>query len=225
MRSNSLTVASSDIVLQAVPGALDMPDEFVRIPDAARRRHEQELVQQSAPFRRCYRLTLFNGHYLDCQQPQGGSRVVNLAYLAEEPLIVRENAWRWLVAGLVAFAGVTVTSLFAQLPESLALGVFAALCLVMYFALSRTRLIFRTRFGGIAVFELHHRMWNRRHSLDFARLLQERIRGAAVVLPKGDQRLAAEIAEHRRMLMEGWLSRSRYELAKKRIFSRYRRAE
>ena len=53
--------------------------------------------------------------------------------------------------------------------------------------------------------------------------LCERIEGAATILPTGEKRLAAEMAEHRRMLTEGWLSKARYDLAKHRIFALYRK--
>jgi len=87
----------------------------------------------------------------------------------------------------------------------------------------RSRIIFRTRYGGIAVFEIAASVLRRREAEKFVSLLCERIEGAASILPTGEKRLAAEMAEHRRMLTEGWLSKARYDLAKNRIFARYKK--
>ena len=109
--------------------------------------------------------------------------------------------------------------------QCVVLAALATAALAGYLVRVRERLIFRTRFGGIAVFEMAVGLFHRRQAENFLVLLQERIQGGAEILPAGEERLAAEMAEHRRMLQDGWLSPARYDLAKQRIFSRYRKGE
>lgn len=222
MRAQMLAASTDEIVLQGLPGLQAMPDEYVRVPSEETRRQEQVLELGRLGSRA--RFVLFNGHYLACDAGKSGDpRVVNLAYLADTPVRVRQPAWRWLIATLVLAAGAGVTLALAPSKEAALLGGFTVIALLGYLHGVRTRIVFRTRYGGIAVFELNAGLLQRRKADAFASVLQERIDGAARILPGGDQRLAAEIAEHRRMLSEGWLSRARYDLAKKRIFSRYRK--
>lgn len=209
------------IVLHATAGAQASPDDYVRVPDASGRRTEDELVQFAGPFRPSQRLVLFNDHYLESGH-DGQRRVLNLAYIAPDALKVREISWRWLIAGLVASVGATASATAGAGIHALVLGILALSCLVCCAMTSRSREIFRTRTGGIAVVEISHWLWGRRTSRAFAAQLVERMRAAERELPGDTQRLAAEMAEHRRMLTEGWLSRARYELAKKRIFAQYR---
>lgn len=222
MRATALTTSDESIILQAVPGMLEMPDEYVRVPAGQSRRDEYSFVQGSR-FRRTREFVLFNGHYLDCSESDQGMRVVNLAYLSCNPVRVRDQAWRWLIASIVLVGGATLTAVYAQLMESILLSVGAMIALYGYLNSLRSRIIFRTRYGGIAVFEIAASVLRRREAERFVSLLCERIEGAATILPTGEKRLAAEMAEHRRMLTEGWLSKARYDLAKHRIFARYRK--
>src|SRR5690606_37052977 len=206
-----------------VPGMLEMPDEYVRVPTDQSRRDEYTFAQGSR-FRSTREFVLFNGHYLDCSERGQDKRVVNLAYLSSNPVRVRDQAWRWLIASIVLVGGVTLTAVYSQLVESLLLSVGAVVALYGYLNSLRSRIVFRTRCGGIAVFEIVASVLRRREAEQFVALLCERIEGAATILPMGEKRLAAEMAEHRRMLKEGWLSKARYDLAKHRIFARYRKS-
>lgn len=219
-----MAAATDDIVLHAVPGAQDLPDDLVRIPSEDARRPELRLCN-SRWHGRWRGYMLFNGHYLECYCRGAPGRVVNLAYLAAEPMQLRETAWRWMLAALVMVAGATLTAALGQQVEAGALAVAATLTFVGYLLNVRQRLIFRSRTGGIALFEIPMGLFGRRRAQQFVDTLQARIDGAAGILPRGEARLAAEMAEHRRLLKEGWLSQSRYELAKKRIFARYRRPQ
>lgn len=217
-----MAAATDDIILQAVPGTQDLPEEFVKVPEEGARRRETYL--RLSRWQGCWAaFTLFNGHYLECERRGKPARVVNLAYLAAEPMQLRESAWRWLIAALVMVAGATLTAAVHHLAEAIALSLAALLTFCGYFMSIRQRLIFRTRVGGIALFEISVGLFNRRRVQLFLSMLAERIEGAYSILPQGDGRLAAEMAEHRRMFKEGWLSQTRYDLAKKRIFARYRR--
>ncbi len=218
-----MAAATDDIVLHAVAGAQDLPEEFVKIPDESLRRPEQQL-SNSRWHGRWRGYTLFNGHYLECQRRGAPRRVVNLAYIATEPMQLREPAWRWLAAAMVMVAGATLTAALEQLMEASVLSLAALLTFTGYLLSVRQRLIFRTRIGGIALFEVPMGLFNRRRVQAFIDTMQARIDGAASILPQGEGRLAAEMAEHRRLLKEGWLSQARYDLAKKRIFGRYRRS-
>lgn len=224
MRSQLIDSKDNEIIMHAVPGALDMPDEYVRVPNEDSRRVEDRFSQGGLNGKRSI-FQLFNGHYLEVSGKGQATRVVNLAYLCLEPARVRDSAWQMAIATLVLMTGAAVTLVSGRYPESFILGFSAVVALIAYISALKTRLIFRTRFGCIAVFELPvYLFWRRRKASGFASVIQERIDGAARILPDGECRLAAEIAEHRRMLMEGWLSKTRYDLAKKRIFARYRRS-
>lgn len=208
------------IVLHAALGADPSPDDDVRVPDETGRVVDDVLLQYGGPLRPRRRLVLFNRHYLEIDDDVR-RRVLNLAYLAPEPLEVREIAWRWLVAGLASAAGTLASAVAGSAVHALLLATMAAACLAVTVTTSRVRQIFRTRTGGIAVIEVNHWPWGRRASRAFAARLMAGIREAGQGSLPPTRRLAAEMAEHRRMLTDGWLSRARYELAKKRILARY----
>src|SRR5690606_431887 len=170
MRASALTTSDESIILQAVPGMLEMPDEYVRVPTDQSRRDECSFVQGSR-FRSMREFVLFNGHYLDCSERGQGRRVVNLAYLSGSPVRVRDQAWRWLIASIVLVGGATLTAAYSQLIESALLSVGATVALYGYLNSLRSRIIFRTRFGGIAVFEIVASLFRRCDSEQFVSLL------------------------------------------------------
>ena len=218
-----MVAATDEIVMHAVPGTHELPEELVKIPDFDARRVEASL-DNSRWHGRWGKYVLFNGHYLECFRRGSPPRVVNLSYLSVEPVVQRESAWPWLCVSIVAAAGASLTAAFAQVQETVALAAVSLLVFVGFLINVHQRLIFRTRTGGIALFEVPVGLFNRKAVLAFVDTMQTRIEGAGAILPVGEGRLAAEMAEHRRLFKEGWLSQARYELAKKRIFSRYRKS-
>src|SRR5690606_41137393 len=117
MRATALTTSHESIILQAVPGMLEMPDEYVRVTADQCLRDEYRF-EQGSRFRRTREFVLFNGHHLDCSESGQGKRVVNLAYLSGNPVRVRDQVWRWLIASIVLVGGATLTAVYAQLMES-----------------------------------------------------------------------------------------------------------
>lgn len=214
------SMSSQEIVLSAVPSGGALSDDYIRIPCVEARRVESSLTLTRA-LCRWQKFALFNGHFVAFTRYHKVERVANLAYLSVEPLTLRESAWRWLLAFVVIVVGVLTTALIEQWQQCLLLSIAAAAAFIGYIGGRRDRVFFRTRFGGIAVLELSVGLLQRAQASRFIALMQERIAGAASILPDGDQRYAAEIAEHRRMLSEGWLSQTRYDVAKGRLFARY----
>jgi hypothetical protein len=214
--------SSQEIVLSAVSGGGCLSEDFIRVPAVECRRVELSL-RLTRVLCQWQKFELFNGHFVSVTPYKKAERVANLAYLSTQPITVRESAWRWLLASIVIVSGALTTAVIQQGQESALLGIAAVAALVGYVAGRRDRVFFRTRFGGIAVLDLSVGLFQRAQAGRFIALMQERISGAASILPEGDQRYAAEMAEHRRMLAEGWLSQSRYDVAKSRLFARYNR--
>lgn len=216
---------SSTIVLEALPGALIMPADLTRVPDLENRQEEAVLRQRKGLFAPWRQLALFNEHYLEFRDGTGRScpRVLNLAFLVEQPETVSGFPWRWLLVSLVMLGAATVAALFREWLLLTALAIVSMICLAIYFARAQQRLLFRTRYGGVLVFDVFYGIWQRRKASQFVELVKQRTARASLALPKGEARLAVEVAEHRRFQDDGWLSRSRYEQAKRRIFRHYKR--
>lgn len=216
-------IGSSTIVLEALPGALAMPDEFASVPDLEGRQEEVVLRQRKGLFAPWRQLALFNEHYVWFRDGGGRSRVVNLAFLAQQQVTVSAFPLRWFAVSLVTFGAASAAALFREWLLLAALAMASMICFSIYFARAQQRVLFRTRYGGVVVFDVFHGIWQRRKAARFVELLRQRIAQASSKLPAGEARLAVEVAEHRRFQNDGWLSQGRYEQAKKRIFSHYKR--
>lgn len=215
---------SSTIVLEALPGALAMPDDLARVPDLESRQEEVVLRQRKGLFASWRQLTLFNDHYVEFRDGNRRSRprVLNLAFLAEQPAIASGFPWRWLLVSVVMLGAAVVTTLLREWLLLTALAISTMVSFAIYFARAQQRLLFRTRYGGVVTFDVFYGIWQRRKAAQFIELVKQRIVQASSKLPRGEARLAVEVAEHRRFQDNGWLSRSRYEQAKKRIFRQYK---
>lgn len=217
--------AGQEINFDHVLATAREPDEYVRVPE--NRRVDATLVQRSRVRGQSRQVTLFNGHFLEWiefngRRP-GRTRVVNLAFVAPEPRLRQHIARRW-------WAGAALLAVLAGLgfwwsgsAAGAVLGGLAVIIAMSAARRSRRRLVFRTRYGGIAVFELYAGWRANAVTERFVAQLQERCREAETVLPGGRERLAAEMAEHRRLMKAGCLTEERYALAKKRLFSRFGR--
>ena len=170
------------------------------------------------------RIVLFNGRYLEWTEQRGRreeTRIINLAFLAGSPSAYREIAWRSLsvallaliVAGLLFAVGQTVAALAALGVSLLGLGI----CLRG----SSRRLLFYTRNGRVVMFDLFDQRGDRKRFAKVVGALQLRGERAWALLPDRKERLAAEVAEHRRLMQEGAINQAQYERAKQRIFRRY----
>ncbi len=217
---------SEDIVLDsaAFSGAGSMPDELVRVPDSRERHLEHSFTWHALLNKRTRHFDLFNGHYLKVQErrgKRGRESIFNLAFVSAEPERRTYRPWGWLlVAGVMLGLGLAL--LWAQ-HWALAAAVTATVpLLAMQFARRcRNCLGFVSEMGHVPLFEVETIWASKAAAERFAALLVERIRAAEAVLPGGRERLAAEMAEHRRLVEDGSLSAERYELAKKRILQHF----
>lgn len=217
--------SSSEIVMEVAPGSRLLPEDLVRLPPLDTWRLERTLSQRSRIHHRQRNFTLFNGHYLEMRESLRSRErraIFNLAFLDAEPRRYRRLAWRWLTVTLALAALASAAfALGGAFPGAavLALAVLASFQVVRR---SRDQLVFFTNVGRMPLFALDLGLVSGRESRDFAGLLSERIEGASVLLPRGRERLAAEMAEHRRLHESGAISKRSYEKAKQRIFANYR---
>ena len=217
----------TEIVMEEAPGARRMPEELVRLPPLERWRLESSFTQQSRLKRYSRSLALFNGHFLEVREGRKGQQrraVFNLAFLESGPVPHRVIAWRWMVITVMSLcAGIGAMAFGFLLPGS---GVLALGVLTAFQVLRRScyQWVFYTHLGRVPVFVLEPGWLMRAETRQFADLLSERIEGAHWLLPEGRDRLAAIMAEHRRLHDSGSISTRRYERAKQRIMKAFSRA-
>lgn len=200
-------------------------EEYTRIPES---RREEASLRQRARLRGISRdLTLFNGHYLLWEESLNGRldtrRQINLAFIDPKPVVRRQLARERLAAGVVAACLVFPAVAYGPLSLALILLCVSLIMMLSGYQRSCDRVIFMTRHGRVAVFELFCRAPSRAKAQAWIDMISERARHARQVLPSGRDALAAEVADHRRMAAEGWLSRPRYERARKRILAHFGR--
>lgn len=197
--------------------------EYVSVPDGPSRRPERILRQRQPWLGSDIVLTLFNGHFLACQdrlQPQTSERVVNLAYLDARPRWSAGNLRQRLSLGAALVLPAFLAGVWSPAwAPALLVGLS---CLFAWLVMSArpSSCHFYTALAGVPVCRIDCPWWQQKAVMAFIEALQERIDGARVVLPSGRQRLAAELAEHRRMLVSGGLSRQHYESARARLLQR-----
>jgi hypothetical protein len=206
----------------------DLPaEQYVNVPEQHLRRVEAFLAQ-SLPWQdRAPVWELFNGHYLavtDRRKPAMAERVIDLAYLNPSP--------RWVPGDLKRrvqiAAALAATALLAMIfyPDSAVSLLLLAVVLTALLLLA-TRpgaWEFRTAIGDVTVCRIPASLMRRAESEAFVALVAERADGARVILPSGSRRIAAEMAEHRRMLEHGVLSVGRYQIARQRLLARLQQA-
>lgn len=197
--------------------------DYTRIPDT--RREEGRLLQKCRLRGIQRSLQLFNGHYVEWQESLSGRvnscRQINLAFIDPVPVYRRQLARERVLAGVIAALMAPVAWWVVGVPLAGVLAGLALILLATAYQRSCDRVVFRTRHGKLAVFELFCRAPNRREAEAWVDLISERSRHAGQILPAGREGLAAEMSEHRRMAAEGWLSKPRYERARKRIMAEF----
>ncbi|MCC1497795.1 hypothetical protein [Alcanivorax sp. 1008] len=203
-----------------------LADDCIAVPSSNQRRIESRLLQRSPRRDEEVELVLFNGHYVairDRRRPEVPERVINLAYLDPQPtyhagdIIIRVS-----LVGLVSMLMIIVATVLQ--PQALLMVAVAAPCLLLLALMSARlgRWEFRTATGAISVCSVSRELFRHARPRRFVELLAERAEGAQIILPKGNKRLAAELAEHRRMLDSGWLSKRLYESARRRLLKELR---
>jgi hypothetical protein len=200
-----------------------LEEDYVRVPPDDQRRVDACLVQQLPWLDSAPEWRLFNGHFLslsDRRRPHMPERVINLAYLNPTPRW-QPGDFRRRAAIAAVMAAIAAFGLLIH-PE-------AALPLLLLLVSAVSWLVlsvrpggweFRTAIGDTPVCTIACPPFRRAECMGFVQLICERADGARVVLPTGSRRVAAEIAEHRRMLDSGVLSRRHYDAARQRLLAR-----
>lgn len=198
-----------------------LSDNYVAVPPVAQRRLESRLVQHRPWQEQEREFVLFNGHYLairDRRRPDLPEHIVNLAYLNAQPSYHGGNLSLRLWGGIGVFL-LVLTGTLILAPELVLLVFVAALSLLLMLLMTGrpSQWVFSTDLGAVPVCEISRGLWQQGRAKSFVKLIMARAEGAKAVLPTGSKRLAAELAEHRRMLESGSLSRRHYESARQRL--------
>jgi hypothetical protein len=206
-----------ELTLDGLVGGGPLPDEWVKPPAPEMRKPDAVL---NAPTRR---LRLFGGHYLEITEAgKGGStRTFNLAFLDANPS--RTQAWPyvWLVVSATCLVSGAVLAAAATVWHAAALAIVGIASTVPLVKRGRQRLTFVSNIGRAPVFVIEVPWLRGQVEAAFAAAVTQRISASRDILPKARERLAVEMAEHRRMLTEGSLSPARYERAKQRILAAF----
>ena len=221
----AFAVQSEDILLDSVAGARMLPEELVQLPPEDARKPEQEHTWRSFLQRRARQYLIFNGHYLqvhDSASRRSEPAVFNLAFLDPQSLQRTRRPYGWLGASLTSMLAGTTTWWLEFGGVGAALLALSVLLLIRFLRGCRDERIFLSRYGRVPLFSVCIGGLRRARAEQFVELLSERIDGAMAILPGGKQRMAAEVAEHRRLREAGTISASYYEKAKKRIFVSFR---
>lgn len=212
------------IQIHAVSSGADIHQTLLAVPAESDWKSEMVFLQTPGWWRPGRQVTLFNGRYLEWREKSGRSdsaRVINLAFVKPEPVLQRTLAWRSMTIMVLSALVVGLSVYAAWLP-----GVLGGALLVLLSGLNSLRCSsasfqFVTRHGGVPVFALYRQRRDRDRVEKVLKAIGVRGQKAWTLLPKGKVRLAAEVAEHRRLADSGCLSKDAYEMAKQRIFSRY----
>ncbi|MZR61725.1 hypothetical protein [Alcanivorax sp. DP30] len=221
MTTLSIAPREEQIQLQGVPGGLDQ-SQLVAVPGENDRK--VELVYAPKAGGTASSLSLFNGRFVEYRRRgrKGHSAVFNLAFVDPRPSHdVHHALLEWLVASLGLFAIATGAYLQIWLLAATGAGWTAVLGVVAR-RKQRNRWVFFSRHGRIALFELPQSRADGERLQKLISILAKRGQLAWTALPAGKERLAAEVAEHRRLMAGGTISKDRYEIAKRRIFGRYK---
>ena len=222
MTTLSIAPREHQIELQGVPGARDQA-ELLAVPDQGERKVEFVFAPKSGG--RACSLALFNDHFVEFRRAgrrKGRADVFNLAFVDPKPNheVYRSIVW-WGLAVLAAAA--LAAGAYLQLwPIVVAGAVCTAVFGVIARRTQRNRWVFYSRHGREALFELNQSRADRQRLKKLMGILAKRGQQAWTRLPRGKERLGIEVAEHRRLLDSGSISKDQYERAKSRIFGRYK---
>ena len=201
-------------------------DDYVSVPPSDRRRSDARLLQANPWQGFDVELELFNGHYLGIHNrlaAEQSEQILNLAYLNPRPVYQRGDLQARLRRVSLAALVPLLLAAFLQ-AAALPWVLLAVACLLLLAAMSAKPAywVFHTASGQVPVCTIRGALLSSAAAEDFVNILRERIEGAEIVLPRGSRRLAAELAEHRRMLDSGCLSRRDYDGARQRLLNKFR---
>ena len=175
---------------------------------------------------------LFDQHFLSIKIDAAFRRAreyeLNISILDSEPIRSLRVSWGYLAAFSVLAVTAGLAGSTNLLPNSgiwpAVLGTCAGLFLIMSVYRSHDRLVFYSQNGRIPLVILFNRNPDRETFSRFITIFTEHIREASDNLNfiSGNERLNAELREHRRLMEEDIISRKRYDIAKSRILDRHR---
>lgn len=228
MATLSLAPKGESIQIHAVSTGADIHQTLLAVPAESDWKPEMVFLQAPGWWRPGRQITLFNGRYLEWREKKGRSdctRVINLAFVKPEPVLQRTVAWRSMTVMALSLLVTGLSVYTAWLPGVLTGVLLALLSGLNSLRCSSASFQFVTRHGGVPIFALYRQRRDRERVEKVLKAIGIRGRKAWTLLPKGKARLAAEVAEHRRLADSGCLSQGAYEAAKQRIFSRYAKAK
>lgn len=227
MTTLGLAPKEESIQIHAVSTGYDIHQTLLAVPAESDWKAEMVFLQTPGWWRPGRQLTLFNGRYLEWREKKGRSdsaRVINLAFVKPQPILQRTLAWRSMTVMVLSALAMGLSVYTAWLPGVLGGALLMVLSGLNSLRCSSASFQFVTRHGGVPVFSLYRQRRDRERAEKVLKAIGIRGQKAWTLLPKGKARLAAEVAEHRRLADSGCLSRDAYEAAKQRIFSRYAKA-
>ena len=194
------------------------------VPASHQRKPECKILSTTGFLQAKTRHMLLNRHFvaLSPEKNPDQEQLINLAFLSPKPSISKKIDWRWLAGALgTATLGAGLIYLQYLLPAAV-FCILAGLCGLNFFDTARKRYVFHSRIGSIALLDYSfHLFGSKKHGPQWIALLQRRIVESAQQLPKGENRLKAELAEHRRLFNAGYINQRRYDLAKQRVLKRF----
>lgn len=203
-----------------------LDNDYVSVPPSDQRRSDARLLQANPWQGFEVELELFNGHYLGMRNglvPGQPEQILNLAYLDPHPVYhpgdLSVRLRRVLVATLVPLL------MAAYFQSGSVPWVLLAICCLLVLAAMSAKpgfWVLHTALGRAPVCTIRGGLLSSCTAEHFVSLVRERIEGAEIVLPRGSRRLAAELAEHRRMLEAGCLSRRHYDAAREHLLRQFR---
>lgn len=177
-------------------------------------------------------LTFLEGHLLDVRarrRKQSLGYWLDLRFVAPEPVVIRQVAWRCLQVAL-AFALLAVAGFFAPdvfdqpgwrpvtLPAAVILATVTVCTLALAWHRTRETLQFRSLHGGAPLFEITAGLGLRRHAQVFEAEFIRRIERARQEWGQPrTHHLRDEMREHHRLHQLGILSAQQYEAGKRAI--------
>jgi hypothetical protein len=168
----------------------------------------------------------FNRHYLAIDVDGPGSKQrrheLDLAFLDPRPRRVRRVSNGLLSAALGLTVGAVAGTLYGGAEVGSMLSVAAAVALLLAILRSCDRIVFYSRHGRVPLVVMFNRNPDPGRFRAFVDDLIQHIQSASGRFPDRNQKLSAELREHRRLMAEGVLSARRYEIVKQRLLACYR---
>ena len=228
----------SSVMTVPVTNGVDDHDEIQLVSNheenAAPRTQLIELTQFSLLKAYSVHYTLFDGHYLSVYVKHPFLRPrkywLNLAYLEPTPRrVLKIDKPSLYACGILSLAAMVLMLIntftngsTAILQAVVALVCTALIALLLLIYRSKDRLVFYSRYGRVNWLEILINKPNRRAYKEFVQLLISASHAVSSrQSPRHEQRLGAELREHRRLKDEGALPARVYEDVKRRFLGEH----